>query len=430
MNSRELVDYIRSGPALLVLNNPLRFRRRTRSNPCGFSDFIHALQSSETIRTALCGPHLELGITEHEWDLIVKTLGSIKDIRNLNLYCTDGSCNFHPFQAVAEAVNSAHSLRKLTVGLAEDRTFPRDSSGLTALISALRKHTGLQEFHWIDLYSRVQLEAVQSAALDPVLKALAACPHLRNVVIATAFASGDAIRNLLQLPTKNVLRLDLTPDHWLTVADEIRQGRCHRKILHLGMLQCARSETTEAIKAVASAIRWDRYLEVLVLQMEDGYTDEAGVALAEALTTNKKLRLLRLVDILNDLNPIHTKACLGAQAYEAFSAMLRVNTSLFLNLPPFETAGADERLRESRKQMRIEQRLNHVGRGRLLSSSQTTRTEWVGALNELNSSDNVDESPELNISCLYSLLRLKPSVCLLDFHGLYRRTLDEGSSGW
>jgi hypothetical protein len=45
-----------------------------------------------------------------------------------------------------------------------------------------------------------------------------------------------------------------------------------------------------------------------------------------------------------------SEATLGAQAYEAFSAMLRVNTSLVLKHPTFETAGADEKLRESHKQ--------------------------------------------------------------------------------
>jgi hypothetical protein len=53
--------------------------------------------------------------------------------------------------------------------------------------------------------------------------------------------------------------------------------------------------------------------------------------------------------------------------------MLRVNTSLDLMIRPSETDGVNERLRESRDQLRIEQRLNLVGRGRLLASSQTTR---------------------------------------------------------
>jgi hypothetical protein len=103
----------------------------------------------------------------------------------------------------------------------------------------------------------------------------------------------------------------------------------------------------------------------------------------------------------------------GAQVYEAFSAMLRVNTSLVFELPPFKTYGADEILLEARKQMMIiEQRLNQVGRGKLLSSSLTTREEYVNALHMLSSS-NVDDSPTFRISCLYSLLRLKPSAACM-----------------
>jgi hypothetical protein len=151
--------------------------------------------------------------------------------------------------------------------------------------------------------------------------------------------------------------------------------------------------------------------------MENGFTDEAGVALAEALTVNKTLREIQLCayDVFTG-TPLPNPDSLGAQAYETFSAMLRVNTSLVLELPPFFLAagadgadGADERLLESRTQMVIEQRLNHVGRGRLLASRQTTRKEYVDALHEL-SSYNVDDSPALKVSCLYSLLRLHPDV--------------------
>jgi hypothetical protein len=78
MNPRELVDHICSGPAKLVFHKQLpRFRRRTRSNPCDFNDFLQALESSETIRTAICASHRQLGVSEDEWVLLVKTLGSI-----------------------------------------------------------------------------------------------------------------------------------------------------------------------------------------------------------------------------------------------------------------------------------------------------------------------------------------------------------------
>jgi hypothetical protein len=79
MNPRELVDRIRSGPAELVLKEPLCFRSQTCSNPCDFKEFLQALQSSETIRAAACESHQGLGIAEDEWALLVKTLGRIKD---------------------------------------------------------------------------------------------------------------------------------------------------------------------------------------------------------------------------------------------------------------------------------------------------------------------------------------------------------------
>jgi hypothetical protein len=66
MNPRELVDHIRSGPAAVYLDEPLRFRRRTRSNPCDFNEFLQALQSSETIQWVYSDSQLELGITEDE----------------------------------------------------------------------------------------------------------------------------------------------------------------------------------------------------------------------------------------------------------------------------------------------------------------------------------------------------------------------------
>jgi hypothetical protein len=81
------------------------------------------------------------------------------------------------------------------------------------------------------------------------------------------------------------------------------------------------SEATVAVKALASAIRLDQKLEFLEPRI--GFKDEAGVALAEALMVNK---ILREIDLRN------CKATLGVQPYEAFSAMLRVNTSLVLLL--------------------------------------------------------------------------------------------------
>jgi hypothetical protein len=438
MNTRELVHHIQSGPAELVLFQPLRFRRRTRSNPCDFNDFLRALQSSETIRTVKCESHAELGIKEDEWILLVKTLGSIKGIQNLRFNCVSGSHNFHPFQAFADAVNDAKLLRKLIFVL-DPESFSRDPFGLSALANALREHSALKIFSWSEFGSRqreagmygfLQTQAglfgsrqreagpfgtqqqellPRAVTPNPVLQALPDCPNLRSVTVATKHASPITVRSLLQLPMVKVLLLILETEQWFAVADEIRQGRCHVKNLALGMVQSSSAEATEAVKALASAIRLDRNLEHLTLRMENGFTDEAGVALAEALTVNKTLRIIKVGDTLRPDYHVRNRDKLGAPAYEALSAMLRVNTGIRVGLPKSRTAGSDERLRESRRQMIIEQRLNLVGRGKLLESSQNIREEWVNALHELNVAN---ASPAHIVSCQYSLLRLNPAaVC-------------------
>ena len=102
---------------------------------------------------------------------------------------------------------------------------------------------------------------------------------------------------------------------------------------------------TEAVKAIASAIRLDHNLKSLALHIWNDFTDEAGVALAEALTVNKTLRSIALSTFLHPNHPVRNKATFGAVAFEAFSAMLRVNTSLVLAThPPVDSATADEGL--------------------------------------------------------------------------------------
>jgi hypothetical protein len=404
---RELTDHIRSGPSELILNMPLRFHRRS-----DFNDFLQALQTSETIPHVRCASHLQLDIAEDDWVLLVETLGIIRDIENLEFHIEFGSRDFHPFQTIADAVNNAQSLYAVALALESDE-FIADDSGLAAFANAIREHTSLQEVKLCD-YSR-KVEAAQSALLDPVLRALSACHHFVKVLVMTACVSSAAVQELLQLGPTTDLRLVVNTEHWLAVADGIRQGHCTIKNLQLALLlQKSSSQATEAMKAVASAIRLENQLDSLELEMKKYFTNAAGLALAEALMVNTTLRELTLtLDPVRRRIDLQNVDAMSAPTYDAFCAMLRVNTGLILELPFFDDAGGDERLVNSVNRMRIEQELNSRGRKRLLSSSQTPREDWVEALYDMNF-NNDDETPEFNVSCLYSLLRLNPSVCLLD----------------
>jgi hypothetical protein len=111
----------------------------------------------------------------------------------------------HPFHAIAESVNSAHSLHKLGINVQGD-TLPRDPPGLTALANAIRKQTALDHFAWIDsCYLKEATQHVPSVSPDVVLRVLSACLHLRRVVLAKS-ASSDAVNNLLRLQKATYLR--------------------------------------------------------------------------------------------------------------------------------------------------------------------------------------------------------------------------------
>jgi hypothetical protein len=61
--------------------------------------------------------------------------------------------------------------------------------------------------------------------------------------------------------------------------------------------------------------------------MENDFADEACVALAEAATVCNTLRILNLSGKLYGSHNERNGDLLGGQSYEAFTAMLRVNTS-------------------------------------------------------------------------------------------------------
>jgi hypothetical protein len=398
------MDQIQSGPEELRLAFPLRFRRRTRSNPCSFDDLLEALQANRTIRQARCHNHVELGITESEWCRLVRTLGSIWGLKKLEVVWQSGSHGFHPLQVVARAVDSANSLHELTIiGSDSEQS---DPAGEVSLAQSLRQHGTLDSF---GLTATMRTTATPRS---PQLIAAAAC--LRQVIIVNHSLTSDDVRCLSRSLSLNELCLVGSVEGWLVIADEIRNGYFRPKTLVLVRTTAYSAlETAEAIQVMLGAIQCNGSLRKLNLHSTTGFSDEMGVALAKALTVNTTMVWIDLQNTFTTSNPAFLPSqppkTLGAEAYKAFIAMLKINMNIRLKLPNLKS-DADFEARMQHSLMRIELQLNSADRGSLVTSNQTTREEWVHTFQRLNDSCKNDGA-SFHLSCVYSMLQRNPGLC-------------------
>jgi hypothetical protein len=432
MKPYELFDLIRlNNPNELELKHTLRFRRRSRSNPCSFDDLLQALQSNESIHTVRCQGKISLGITEEEWFLLVQTLGTILGLRQLSFLGQDVP-NVPPVQAVADAVGSARLLRKLVIG--EGVILFGSRAGFVALCHNIGSCClELEQVEWQGKFrstweNRENRDA--NNCLDPLLQALAVCPRLQRVRVwtdAVNYVTPQAVRELLvrspdgaagsPSPGGAVLEcLDLKTTEWEAVAEQIGQDSCRPiKTLQLSTLRCPGSGALSLARAVGQ----NRHLQSLTLRVGTGFTDAVGVALAQALQVNTTLRELVLMDQWD--YGFRTTDHMNVSAYQAMRKMLRVNTNVVLKLPDLDSGWGSsilvDTVRPYYDQVRIEMRLNAAGRGGLmLVGSQASRAAWINTLYELIAQDDEVDNDiyGLKVDCLYTLLKLNPSLCQLD----------------
>jgi len=410
MTPKELLEHIQSGPDEIELDFALCFRPRSRSNEYDdFNDLLQALRSNQTIRVVECHSHKSLGITESEWCRLLLAFASILCLKNLVVAWENGSLDFHPLQVIAESVDSASSLEELFI--ASFGSDPADPIGEVTLAQSLRHHGTLKD---LNLWARTQT----TTRIPLIIEAAVSSSSVRRVVCMNQTLSPQDIRSLVRSPSLKELKLEGSVDSWLVVAEEIRNGRFHLEELALTrtLISCTLA-TTEALKAMIAALGCDSSLRKLVLGSTTGFTDQMGVALAKALTVNTTLREIHLssayktVDGLESERPLDH---LDVASYKAFALMAKTNTAITMGLPLLKSDASDE-TRMQRDRLHIEGFMNEAGRGRLVTSSTTTRTEWVNALDILNDSTAEEDGPEFHLSCLYSMLQLNPSIFLGDF---------------
>jgi hypothetical protein len=413
MKPYELFDLIRlNNPNELELKHTLRFRRRSRSNPCSFDDLIQALQSNESIRTVRCQGNISLGITQEEWFLFVQTLGKIPALRQLSFLGQDVP-NVPPVQAVADAVGSARLLRTFQIG--EGVILFGSKTGFESLCHNIGSCClELEQLEWQGKFRstwEIRENRDTNNCLDPLFHALALCPRLKRVQICTDavnYVTPQAVRELL-VRAPALQYLDLKTTEWAAVAEIIGQESCHIQTLKLSTLRCPGAGAI----SLARAVEQNRHLLSLTLRVRTGFPDAVGVALAQALQVNTSLKELVLVDQWDF--GFRTTDHLNISAHEAFRKMLRMNTSVVLKVPPRCSPDSIDMVRPYYDRMLIEMRLNAAGRGKLmLPGSQASKAKWVNTLHELIVQDDGKSDDDLQVDCLYTLLKLNPSICQLD----------------
>jgi hypothetical protein len=405
MQPQMLLDYIRGNPDELKLFETIRFRRRTRSNPCDFNDILQALKANSSIQTIICSRFFVSGISSAEWFRFVQTLGRIVSLEELYFVCNSQV----PALALADAISTSRSLRKLFFG--HENTLVGDPADLEELVTASEsfRHSTLEELVWMGGADRDESEQ-HVVSFDAWLQALIPCPHLRTAKIFSERVPENSLRDLIRCVTN--LHLLATLDEWLVVVDEIRNHNTGLQELVLSS-HLSSTDTDTAIVGLAQAVKHDQHLQRLRLEMCNGYTDKAGVALAEAVQINTTLRLVDL-DENGSCGEASgdTRNSMGFSAYKAFTTMVVARSDhLELGVPAADK-GASIADKDQYDKMRIELRLNAVGRRQLLATSPTTRDAWVNALLELNSDE---ENCDIKVDCLYTFLLLNPTVCQL--HG-------------
>ena len=344
--------------------------------------------------------HVALTITESAWFRLVRALGSIRGLKGLAVAWRNGSPDFHPLQVVARAVDSANSLHNLIISASDSEQ--SDPAGELSPARSLRQHGNLKDFC---LYAHMQ-----TTTRSPQLIPAAAC--LRQVRIVEHSLTRDDVRCLSRSLSLYKLILEGGVDSWLVIADEIRNGFFRPETLVLvRTTACSALETAEAFQVMIGAIQFNGSLRKLNLYSTTGFSDEMGVALAKALTVNTTLVQLDLQNTFTTSNstyhPSQPLKAFGAEAYTAFIAMLKINMNIRLELPDLKS-DADSETRVQQSLMRIELQLNYADRGSLVASNQTTREEWVNALQRLNDSCEKNEincgTGSFHLSCVYSML--------------------------
>jgi hypothetical protein len=199
---------------------------------------------------------------------------------------------------------------------------------------------------------------------------------------ATPQWAGTSLTALCQSPSLRVLTLRDMPEirdyHVELMAQSLRSNDTLRELT-----VCSAHLGEKSGRAIGQVLRVNRRLQKLEIQLNSG---EHAIPITKVLELNSSLKRLDLF----------FNGCISPRIREAFTEMLRCNYRL-LDLNGSVWRG------QCNSEIDFYLRLNRAGRGDLLTE-HATRERWVDTM--------IEQRDDLSI--VYSLLLMNPSICLHD----------------
>lgn len=346
-------------------------------------------------------------VTEEDLVAIFTAVSEMPDLQKLRVDFVSRPLRL-PVSAVARVLQHSRQLKHLVL---EDVRLAASAEDLEAIALVIRQHPALET---VDLHCCVPADG-NEATLDPLVTALAFVPTLTEVLlrdtrIAPRSMTQPALNNNnggddddsdsdVSMSAENAwpgtsltALCQSTSLHRLTLRDMVEIQDQHVELMaeSLGANETLREFTVcsanlgeRSGRAIGHVLQVNRKLHKLEIQLNSG---EAAIPITEILQFNSGLKRLDLF----------FNGCISTRIREAFTEMLRRNYRL-LDLNGSVWRG------QANSEIDFYLRLNRAGRGDLLTE-HASRSQWVDTM--------ISQRDDLSI--VFSLLSMNPSICLPD----------------
>lgn len=391
---------------VLRLDAIVRFRRRTRSNPVSFQDFLQSLRDTKGIRTVFCYPSMFLGIRQDEWHQIVCTFGQLENLSSLNFTFGYGGFIAISASALAETLERTSSIKKLVLSEAVVMVGPVEALQRLAraiAVSALTKFKCECLFRLSERNPNPrQVIAEQGVALCTTLECLSLRDHMRQL------SEEQTASMVLRLTSLKLLSLYTC--HWRGVGRAMVRNTTIRELK-----MTDHDVDPESFASFLTSLQRNQSLRGLTLALRQGFRGgTTKQALLDFIEHHESLERLSLIDTIDGMKPSPAE-CFSPSDVSALVNSVAANGLVQVDISGLGSHVHDddcERHWRCREQVKVENILNRVGRRRLRrclgdrEQYQTALLSLAAGYDQMHG----DDTELQRTQCFFDFFRMNPSL--------------------